>query len=196
MSRRKDFAIALGVGLLLTGCVSYEGNESSPYYRVPVGSQLTLHREIEIPPDQVGVFIQDGKLLPSSAGMRNYYPHCKFEINTRRDVTRTVAPDQFEITRTVQEENTHAVGLDTLQFARVSISVGVGIGMRVGDITDNGVSITTYATRMYLRSTAQPEARVLSCGQWGYPPDLEHVTIQEIRRALGDIFTLTLPPKG
>jgi len=59
----------------------------------------------------------------------------------------------------------------------------------------DGGGIQVYVTRLSLKSEKQPEVFRLSCGQWGYPPQLEHVTIGEMRKALGEILTLTLAAK-
>lgn len=176
----------------LGGCAGrYQGDESSPYYKVPAGSRLTLHEELIIPAEQVSVFIQGGQLVQSNA-INTYYPHCKFEINTRRDFARSVRPDQFIVTRTVQEQS-QSVDADTLRLARVGVGVGIGVSIGGGSVGDGGITITTYATRMYLNSAAQPDVRVLSCGHRGQLPDLQHVTIDDIQSTLGSLFTLQLP---
>ena len=47
---------------VLAACqtTAYEGNENSPYYKVPIGSKLILHQEIEIPPHLAGIYLQAG----------------------------------------------------------------------------------------------------------------------------------------
>lgn len=174
---------SLGFVGLMAGCqtLSYEGNENSPYYVVPAGSRVTLHRELRIAGDEVSVFVQDGRVMPYS-GIRKYYPHCKFELYTRRPEARTVAPDDFRVTRTVQEE-AHSAGSGLLQLARVSFGLFT-------DFDTGGPSLIAFVTRMHLRSEKQPDAFRLSCAQWGYPPDDGHVTIAEMRRALGELITL------
>ena len=89
---------------LLNACqtTSYEGKEDSPYYRVPVGSGLTLHQDIEIPPHRVGVYLQDGQIKPLSQ-INRYYPHCKFEVMKIRDIPQTVHADTFMIEKVAQE---------------------------------------------------------------------------------------------
>jgi hypothetical protein len=48
---------------------------------------------------------------------------------------------------------------------------------------------------MDLHSDTQPDVFRLTCGQWGYPYDGKHVSVDEMRRALGDVITLHLPPR-
>jgi hypothetical protein len=183
-------SIALvSAAVLLASCqtLSYDGNENSPYFVVPAGSRLTLTQALTIAPDQVGLFLQDGRVTPF-AEIRKYYPHCKFELYRRVAEARTVSPDAFTISRPLQEE-THSVSNALPMYARVSLLI------RADADIDGGPSIRSYATRMNLRSEKQPEVFRLSCGQWGHPPDTTHVTIAEMRRALGSVFELELAPK-
>ncbi|HSD97545.1 MAG TPA: hypothetical protein VLB06_10430, partial [Sulfuricaulis sp.] len=56
-------------------------------------------------------------------------------------------------------------------------------------------SLQTYRTRLMLRSAKQPDVYLLSCGQSAYPSEGQHVSIMEIRKVLGKIFTLQLAPR-
>jgi hypothetical protein len=182
--------ISLGAIVLLAACqtISYEGNEASPYYPIPAGSQLTLNQELTIPADQVAVFLQDGRAV-ASAQVSHYGPFCKFELYTLRDTARKVPPDEFTITKTAQER-TLSGGGGPLLYGKLSVSL-----VASGDVMDSGPSIQIYATRMDLRSAKQPDVFRLTCSQWGYPEN-QHVTIAEVRRALGDLFTLHVVKRG
>lgn len=176
---------------LLVACQTsaYEGNENSPFYPVPAGSTLTLTRHLTIPAEQVAVFLQGGEVV-ASGGINQYYPHCKFELQRRLDKAQTVQPDSFEITKVVQEIG-HSVALDGLQLAGVSVGIGINIGSR-GD----GASLQTWSTRMTLRSARQPGVFRLSCGQTALPHEGQHVSINEMRKALGGVFTLAVAGKN
>jgi hypothetical protein len=184
-------AVISMLAALLVACQTsaYEGNENSPFYPVPAGSTLTLTRSLTIPANQVAVFLQGGEVV-ASGGINQYYPHCKFELQRRLDTTQTVQADSFEIIKVTQEIG-HSVALDGLQLAGVSIGIGINIGSR-GD----GASLQTYSTRMTLRSARQPEVFRLSCGQTALPHEGQHVSINEMRKALGGIFTLDLAKKN
>jgi hypothetical protein len=178
-------ALMLAVVVLLCACqTSYQGNEDSPYYNVPVGSTLILNNDITITPYKAGVYIQGGQTLPLSQ-VNKYYPHCKFEVLKIRDAPQTVKADTFVIEKVVQEI-TDTVDTGQLQLAGSSI----GIGINISD--SDGPSVQTYATRLNLRSERQPEVFRLSCGQWAYPSQGQQVTINEMRKALGNMFTLQL----
>lgn len=178
---------------LLVACQTsaYEGNENSPFYLVPAGSTVTLTRNLTVPAEQVAVFLQGGEVV-ASGGINQYYPHCKFELQRRLDKAQTVQPDSFEITKVVQEIG-HSVALDGVQFAEVSVGFGIHISAN-GD--GDGASLQTWSTRMTLRSARQPEVFRLSCGQAALPPEGRHVSINEMRKALGGVLTLEVARKN
>jgi hypothetical protein len=179
--------ILLSVVGFLAACqtAAYEGNENSPFYPVPAGSTLTLTRSVTIPADQVAVYLQGGEVVPAGR-INQYYPHCKFELIHRRDTGQTVRPDDFEIIRVVQETG-HSVALTGLQLAQMSVGIGINVGM-----DRDGSSLQTYSTRLMLRSARQPQVFRLSCGQAALPHEGQHVSINEMRKALGNLFTLEL----
>ena len=183
--------VLLGVFIfLLNACQTtrYEGNEDSPYYLVPVGSGLILSQDIEIPPHRVGVYLQDGQIKPLSQ-INRYYPHCKFEVLKIKDIPQTVHADTFMIEKVVQEI-TDMVDAGGIRLA--GISLGIGFNMHAGD----AASVQTFVTRLRLSSTKQPDVFLLTCGLWAYPSVGQHVSITEIRKVLGKIFTLQLAPRN
>ena len=177
--------------MLLTSCqtAAYEGNENSPFYLIPAGSTLTLTRNLTVPANQVAVFLQGGEVVASDR-VNQYYPHCKFELRRRLDTAQTVPADNFEITKVVQEIG-HSVALDGLQLAGVSVGSGIHVGAK-GD----GASLQTWSTRLTLRSARQPEVLRLSCGQAALPHEGQHVSINDMRKALGNVFTLDVAKKN
>lgn len=182
----KSIAIPM-LAMLLVGCQtpSHEGNEKSPFYLVPVGSTLKLTRDLTIPVEQVAVFLQGGEVIPADR-INQYYPHCKFELLRRLDTSQSVQPDSFEITKVVQEIG-HSVAFEGQQVARMS--VGIGIIRLTGS---GGGRLQAYSTRLLLSSARQPQVFRLSCGQAALPHEGEHVSINEIRKVLGGVFTLEL----
>ena len=182
--------ILLSVAGFLAACqtAAYEGNENSPFYPVPAGSTLTLTRSVTIPADQVAVYLQGGEIVPAGR-INQYYPHCKFELIHRRDTGQTVRPDDFEIIKVVRETG-HSVALAGLQLAQMSVGIGINVGM-----DRDGSSLQTYITRLMLRSARQPQVFRLSCGQAALPHEGQHVSINEMRKALGNVVTLDLAKK-
>ena len=56
----------------------------------------------------------------------------------------------------------------------------------------DGPSHLTFSTTMYLESQLQPDVFRMDCKRWDWPPTGEFLSINEMREALGDYFTLTL----
>lgn len=165
--------------LILCACVvlgaCQTADDGAQARHIPAGSALELHQTLSIPPDRVSVRIQDGKLQDS---VDQYRPNCKFEIRTMASVQRAVRPDRFEIQRVRRFAEGVLAGLTT-----------AGIGL-FGD----GPSYTPYITELYLHSDRQRDVLRLSCQHWQDPAWVEaaHVTVPEIRAALGPVFTLHL----
>jgi hypothetical protein len=91
----------------------------------------------------------------------------------------------------VTQEIGHSVALDDLRLAGVSIGIGINVVGAKGD----GASLQTWSTRMTLRSARQPEVFRLSCGQAALLHEGQHVSINEMRKALGGVFTLDIAQK-
>jgi hypothetical protein len=177
MTARSFSSFLILFATLLAGCQSWsQPNPNSSFFRPPAGSTLTLTRPITIPADKLAVYVQDGT-LERDAQINHYRPYCKFELRTRAPDARQVEPDTFTIERTRQ---------DIPLAMRDSNLVPVGMD---GD----GMKYFIYETILDLRSTRQPEVSRLTCTQWQYPPFMQHVTINEMRQALGDLFRLRLP---
>jgi len=149
---------------------------NSSFYSPPVGSTLTLHRPVTIPANDTQVHIQNGQLINSFRELDAYYPNCNFEIRERAEVERTVQPDSFIISRVVRD--TENVMLHT--------------PVLIASASGNGAPGVDYITIMDLYSPRQPSVMRMSCQHWEDPSDSYHLSIKQIRKTLGDLFTLTL----
>jgi len=49
-----------------------------------------------------------------------------------------------------------------------------------------------YATLMYLNSEKQKDVYRITCQHWEDVMDDRHLTIKQMRQAMGDVFTLNL----
>jgi hypothetical protein len=176
-------SIVFLTSLLLLACNTVVvNNEDSPFYSIPVGSKLVLHQTVTVPASRASLYIQGGRIAPYS-DINQYHPHCKFELNTIKDVPQIVEPDRFEVYKVVH-------GVD---YAGGGFAVVGNLGFSfAGRSNTNGPSPEPYATILYLRSVKNPDARVMTCQHWEDPTDARHLTIDEIRKALGNIFTLVL----
>jgi hypothetical protein len=82
------------IGMILAGCQSLASDDrSSIWFRMPPGSQLVLHRELDIPAQRAHIMLQHGQPLTSAS---EFDVACRFEV---RDLgPRTIRPDTFLIT--------------------------------------------------------------------------------------------------
>jgi hypothetical protein len=152
-------------------------DETSYFYSVPVGSTIELKQTVTILPEQVAVLMQYGQYRTES-NLDKYYPHCKFEIYSIAETRRTVQPDRFTIIRVVDsmEETTQ---LPMQPLASLNFSAG-------------GPSVYNYITEMYLRSDRQPGVYRMTCMHWESIIDDRYLTVQQMREAMGELFTLEL----
>ncbi len=176
----------------LAGCYTparYTGDENSPYYLVPAGSHVVLNQTLTVPPEEAGVFVQNGE-AQSRGQVRYSEPYCRFELKTVRGAPRTVAPDEMIVRRSGQQTLRTLAGVAGEQYASASILV------TASDRDDSSLTILTYATQMELDSQKQPEIDRLTCARVGYRGEARHVTIAEMRSTLGNIATLRFPAQA
>lgn len=174
---------------LLAACeTAYKGgvpNERSPWFFVPVGSTLVLHRSIEIPSGQGAAYLQDGKLLPWYH-VNQYAPYCALARQAPQEVAQRVSPDDFAV-RGISQRS-----LFTLAATQAGGLRHAATRDRDGD----GMTYEVLATVMDIQSQRQPEVRALICASWCLPQGLTCLTVEDIRRALGAFFTLQLARQG
>ena len=163
----------------LSGCAYQPPKDvNSTFYSPPAGSKLQLHSALTIPANNTEVYIQDGKVISSYWSIDAYYPNCNFELRERAEVKRRVQPDTFTIFRVVR--NTENVMLGTPTVVASSSS-------------GNGAPNVDFMIIMDLHSERQPGVMRITCRQWEDPSDGNHLSIVQIRKTLGDLFTLRLP---
>jgi hypothetical protein len=158
-------------------------DESSPNYLPPSGSLLVLNQDISVPPNQAGVYLQYGKIVPEKL-INSYEANCKFEVRNVASNYRKVSPDEFVITKAQRE--TEVVLSQPIQYASVRIGIGMGVGM------DGGPMAEIYTTTYYLHSTKQPQVLYLTCQHWDEPTFGHYLKLDQIRQALGDIMTIRI----
>ncbi|MDZ7805203.1 hypothetical protein [Thiohalophilus sp.] len=169
---------------VLGACQAPPFSPDSPLTAVPVQSTLILHEPLNLPSETVSLWFQNGRQQPES-NLDRYYPHCKFETLRMQDNPKTVQPDTFVIHKVVRWDDY------AMQSVQLAASRFIS-GLVVGD-SDGGPSHVNTTTEMFLRSGRQPDVYRLICSQWEDAAEANHVTINQIRRVLGDTFTLKLP---
>ena len=177
-----SFSLGLITVGLLAACDNSQvlRDEDSQVFSVSLGSTFTLNREITIQPDQVSVYLQNGKI--ERVGDVDFYrPHCKFELFTISEQARVVKPDTFVVTRIVDQRED--VSRQWPRYAALGMADSGG---------DTGPIHMTFSTTMYLESEIQPDVFRMNCKRWDWPNIGEYLSINEMRQALGDYFTLSL----
>ena len=170
-------SFSLGTALALSACSTPVVKDPNSYlYSVPVGSMLSLNKAISIPANLARRYFQAGKAVRKS-DINIYYPHCSLLVNTLLEVERTIQPTLFEIYRVQDEEE---LAQRYVQYASAFFT------------WDDGPTIVGNASYYYLRSADAPDVRSLECIQWNDPVDVEYLSINEVKKSLGDYFTLEL----
>lgn len=155
---------------------------SSPYYLPPLGSMLVLNRQITIPPNSLSVYLQYGKIL-SAKDVDAYQANCKFELRNFSETERQVAPDQFEITK-IQRTT------DIVLYRPMTVAM-------LGMMSDGDAPMAEiYSTTFYLHSPSQPQVLYLTCQHWDEPTTGNHLNLNQIHQALGDIMRIEVESKG
>lgn len=154
----------------------------SPYYRYPTGVRLILNKPFEIPPDSATARFQFGRIVARNA-VQSLEAHCIFEVDTVRDGAQRVEPDDFVVTATQRRIETASLPLAP-RFMHASAG------------GDTFPFLYFYVTEFRLRSAKQPNVRALHCQSNQNAPSIpimRHLTLPEIRQALGDWFNLQMP---
>jgi len=184
----KLIAFAYAGTLLLAGCAGLESsNPASPYYAYSTGWIAQLNRPLIIPADSATVRLQYGRVVPRN-GVQEQDPYCVVELNTVSEAPQTLQPGRFQIGRVTRSVSFIAKATSPLMKAGY-----------VGDDDEGDPSFLYYKTEFRLRDAAQPNLRGMTCewnqmapGNW---PLMRHLTLDEIRGALGDWMSL-IPPKA
>jgi hypothetical protein len=192
--------IALLLAASLTGCAqTREYPPESPYYAYPGGARLTLDKPIEIPPDAATVRLQYGTLVARN-GVHEEDPHCIFELDTVKEHAQRIGPDTLRITGIQRRVQTFA-GMPIWPYADTGPYV-FGFerrhlhragSRRIGFSDDDSPSQIYFLTEFRLHSDSQPQIRALTCMHNQMMPGvsiMRHLTLPEIRQALGGYFTL------
>ncbi len=174
--------LILAVLFLLTACTqSAIRDPASPFYRVPVGSQLTLNEPLEIRPGHTRVFVQRG-VVTDFSDLNQYWPSCSFEVRELKQEPQQIAPDRFTVRR-VQQGQTAIVGQPHLQIAGLSL-----LSLRS---FDGGQPTVARYYDLWLSSDKQPNVMRLRC--FDSMADLTEANLPlyiEIEAALGAIATI------
>jgi hypothetical protein len=179
------FMFAVLLGVLPVSC-SYESgrdeDESSHFFSVKQDSRLVQNQPLIIPPNQVAVYVQHGEVM-SQPDVDFYSPNCKFELYSISEQQRRVEQDTYKVHRVLDERNEVSSGHRT--YAALGGAAGFSMG---GDVPE----VCNYATVMYLESAIQPDVFRITCQYWEDVFVDKYLSIEQMREAMGGVFTLEL----
>ncbi|OYY60007.1 MAG: hypothetical protein B7Y50_08805 [Hydrogenophilales bacterium 28-61-11] len=170
------------LAMLLGACNHLPGPDE------PSLGTLQLHSALIVEPDAASVRLQYGRVVVRNA-VQEQDPFCVFEIGSVLPQSQTVQPGVFRIV-TVSHSIETIAGIPASASSRLNRRVSYG--------GDSGPTNIYYKTTFRLRAnlTDGPEARTLVCMSDQNAPGnanlMRHLTLAEIRAALGDGFSLNL----
>lgn len=153
--------------------------ESVPYPTTAVVDQfsiLRLHAPLQFDADQVAVYIQNGRVTHANL-IDSYKPNCVLELRNRSNKPSRIEPDYF-VVRTIRYSGFSAIQ-SPLQFTALHVHN-----------TSDGPSHIEMETEMFLYSKKQQNVYKIGCRHWEQPNNARHLTIDEIRMALGGLISL------
>jgi len=174
--------LALLALLLASGCAStWDKDENSPYYQVPVGSILHIRQRIEIPPGHTRVHLQLGR---TTKGRNQFAANCNIEVRRLdNDAVQYVEAEDYQVEQ-VQHSVEEIAGVAPLRIA----ALGSGLASE-----DNGGSLWVYEGYHLWLSGPDPNLMRLSCrGAYASQERAMPPSIREIRAALGEVMELEL----
>lgn len=175
----------MGLTLLLGSCGLLESPDpESPYYAYSTGWVVQLHQPLTIPRDAATVRLQYGEIVPRNS-VQEYDPYCVVELNTVSPEPQILKMGRFEVWRVTRNIETLAASASPF--------------IKASQAFDGGrPSFLYYKTEFHLRDPAQPNLRSMTCAWDQMAPVnhafMRHLTLGEIRGALGNWMTL-IPPK-
>ncbi len=147
---------------------------------------MQLRRPLTIEPDAATVRLQYGRIVPRN-GVQEHDPFCVVELDAVRAEAQALQPGRFEVWRVTRSISTIAALASP--FVRTALVAH-----------DGGPSLLYFKTEFRLRDAAQPSLRGMTC-MWnqmapGNMGLMRHLTLDEIRAAVGDWMTLAPPQEA
>ncbi len=189
MHFRLIFVLMFAAALTSTQSTASRWTETSVRFKLPAGSTVTIHQDLEIEAGRARIYIQRGKT--ANKIRHTYEPYCYFQMRRPRaemkNPTRILA-DTFSITRQRRQNEMSADRKQLLADA----SGGVRSPRRLllaGGLVDEPLHIN-YSLR--LESVSQPQVHALVCGVYTEPQNSDGVSVADMRVILEGFASINL----
>ena len=177
MNKLNAVLIATLLSLIASCSTTVIKDPDSQFYSIQAGSKLILHKPVKIRANTARTFFQNGNIT-TEKNLNIYYPHCSITTTSIMKISRTIKPATFQIYKVVDDEEEASL---VIKYAARNLM----------SYTD-GPTIIGQASYYYLKSNDEPDVVTLECIQWGDPFYIKYVSINDIRVALGEYFSLVL----
>lgn len=183
-----SFVFWLSLVAVLSACQTYSTtvDKDSPSYTPPVGSIIELNQPISVYPGYSRSFIQFG-IAVKSREVNQRYPWCQFRLYEppeALETERSIQPDDFLVT---QSNRRFEIVASRPQLLATSI---LWLNM-----LDDAPSDQNLSSIMKIQSEKQPRVVEFKCSILTEPQIYNHVTINEMQQALGEVVTIHIPTK-
>jgi len=173
------------IAMVITGCAGGPYPTSSPFYNIPVGTQIVVLKSLVIPADSARVYLQHGKVVtPTERDQYEY--NCWFLSWKVKETVQTIEPDNFIVSK-VQHTDFYVQYKPLIQLAMSEYSNKYLLAM-------GGATATEYTTELSIHSDNHPDIRQLVCSYWGDPRSGVHITVPQMKAVLGDIAQIRIKP--
>lgn len=170
---------ALPLLLLLAGCAATPAGPDSPGYAYPAQTRLMQRQSLPVEADAASVRMQGGRVVARNA-VQEHNPYCVLELDRVDAAPRRLEPATYAVERVTRQMRTFAAAP-----ARVAAN-------------DDGGSLShLYYQTVFRLVPNAAGAGWLTC-MHNQPPGASgayerHLTLAEIRAALGDLIHIELP---
>lgn len=165
------------VVLTLAGCESFWNMRAwPPPFSVSAGSMISINKELEINPNEVTVWLQNGQVMERRY-IKVRQPNCRFEIYTIKNIIQIIHKDEVEIIKFVHDKEYVS------NKAKIVASL-------LSNQESASPTAEVYMTEIYLKSKKQPDLFRLICEHWEAPSEGTYLTMNQIQNTLGEIATI------
>ena len=166
------------ISILILGCFACANqpvNQEPPAYQViKSGQVLQLNENLLIPPESATVYLQNGAITQGNK-IDQWSPNCRIVVERITENERTIQPDEFVVTG-IRYERTYAANKPVMYAS-------------LFDTAESGLPIAEeFVIYLALKSDKQPFVKTLVCKHWEDPHNGYHLTMQQIKQALGNLF--------